>query len=77
QIRTFVKRCSSGEINCVYLESDGGLGKSELVAAFTNDPGIKRACHTVLETTRGEKVIIKGRDTHVVKMQGAHLEQST
>ncbi|CAM9606556.1 unnamed protein product, partial [Ectocarpus fasciculatus] len=77
QICTFVKRCSSGEINCVYLESDGGLGKSELVAAFTNDPGIKRECHTVLKTTRGEDVTIKGRDTHVVKMQGAHLEQST
>lgn len=69
QICTFVKRCSSGEINCVFLESDGGLGKSELVAAFTNDPGIKRECHTVLKTATGENVSIKGRDTHVVKMQ--------
>lgn len=68
-MRTCVRRCNAGEVRCVYLEADAGLGKSTLVYALTQNPGIRRKINTTMKTPTGEAFNIEGRDAHVVKIQ--------
>ncbi|CAM9529733.1 unnamed protein product, partial [Scytosiphon promiscuus] len=77
QIRACVRRCNAGDIHCVYLESEAGMGKSCLVSALTKDPGIKQTDQMVMKAPTGEQIVVEGRNVHVVKIQGGHLEQST
>lgn len=53
----------------MYLESDAGLGKSTLVSALCENPGIRRKSVTIMKTATGEEFNVEGRDVHVVKIQ--------
>lgn len=69
QIRTCLRRCNAGDVHCVYLESDAGLGKSTLVSILSHNPGIStKHTESIIDST-GEQVEVKGRDAHLVKIQ--------
>lgn len=53
----------------MYLESDAGLGKSMLVSAISEQPGIARNRTTSMKALTGEVFSVEGRDLHVVKIQ--------
>lgn len=76
-MRAILRRCSAGEILCVYLESDAGLGKSMLVAALAQDPGIKKRSNTIMTTPTGEEYEILGRDPCIIKIQVRSRTRST
>lgn len=69
QIRTCLRRCNAGDVHCVYLESDAGLGKSTLVSIFSQDPGISTKHTDSIVTPTGEEIEIKGRDIRLIKIQ--------
>ena len=68
-MRNCIRRCNAGGVRCVFLESDAGLGKSTLVSAFLQNPGISRNNKTVMKTPTDEEFVIEGRDVHIVKIQ--------
>lgn len=49
------------------------MGKSSLVSALTKDPGINAIDNAVMETPTGERIVVEGRDVHVVKIQVSAL----